>query len=134
MEQYNARFLNIIIWLASRKIKEGELMKKFDWKRLERRFWSSRILSYGTSLARWFWLSKLEEMNEEWPSIYMESNGMFRRVKWWSLEANRVKLQTIKVWPLLWSKIIQNACFAILITSGSSLYMFRSKNVQNQSV
>ena len=28
MEQYRARFLNIIIWLASGKIKEGELREK----------------------------------------------------------------------------------------------------------
>ena len=27
MEQSKARFLNVIIWLASGKIKEGELMK-----------------------------------------------------------------------------------------------------------
>ena len=50
MEQYRARFLKVIVWLASGKIKEGELMEKLDWKRLESRFRSSRILSYGTSL------------------------------------------------------------------------------------
>ena len=74
MEQYRAQFLNVIIWLASGKIKEGKLMEKLDWKRLENRFWSCRILSYGTSLAGWFWLSKLEKMNDGWPSIYRETN------------------------------------------------------------
>ena len=29
MEQYRARFLNVIMWLASRKIKEGELMENW---------------------------------------------------------------------------------------------------------
>ena len=125
MEQYRARFLNVIIWLASGKIKEGELMEKLDWKRLENRIRSCWILSYEASLAGWFWLSKLGKLNGGWPSIYRESNGMFKRVKWWSLEGNRVKLQTRKVWLLIWSKLIQNACFAMLITSGSSLNMFR---------
>ena len=35
MEQYRAWFLNVIIWLALGNIKEGELMEKLDWKRLE---------------------------------------------------------------------------------------------------
>ena len=128
MEQYRARFLNVIIWLASGKIKEGELMEKLDWKRLEHWFRSCRKMSYGASLAGWFWLSKLEKMNGGWPSIYRESNGMSKRVKWWSLEGNRVKLQTRKVWLLFWSKLIQNARFSMLITSGSSLNIFRGKN------
>ena len=34
MEQYRARFLNVIIWLASGKIKEGELMKNWIEKGL----------------------------------------------------------------------------------------------------
>ena len=34
MEQYKARFLNVIIWLASGKIKEGELMKNWIEKGL----------------------------------------------------------------------------------------------------
>ena len=134
MEQYRARFLNVITWLASGKIKEGKLIEKLDWKRLKNRFQSCRILSYGTSLSGWLWLSKLEEMNGGWPYIYRESNGMSKRVKWWILEGNYVKLQTRKVWLLIWSKLIQNACFVVLITSGSSLNMFRSKNVQKQSV
>ena len=34
MEQYRARFLNVIIWLASGKIKEGELMENWIEKGL----------------------------------------------------------------------------------------------------
>ena len=34
MEQYRARFLNVIIWLGSGKIKEGELMGKWIEKGL----------------------------------------------------------------------------------------------------
>ena len=119
MEQYRARFLNVIIWLASGKIKEGELMEKLDWKRLENGFRSCWILSYGTSLAGWFWLSKLEEMNGGWPSIYRESNGMFKRVKWWSLEGNRVNLmheQSVIWFP---SKLIQSLRFKALIHFGN---------------
>ena len=89
MEQYRARFLNVIIWLSSGKIKEGKLMEKLDWKRLENRFQSCIILSYGTHFPRWFWLSKLEEINGGWPSIYRESNGMSKRVKWWSCKQEK---------------------------------------------
>ena len=128
MEQYRARFLNLIMWLASGKIKEGELIEKMEWKRLEHWFRSYRKLSYGASLAGWFWLSKLGRLNGGWPSIYRESNGMSKRVKWWSLEGNRVKLQTRKVWLLFWSKLIQTLRFNVLIISGSSLNMFRGKN------
>ena len=119
MEQYRARFLNVIIWLASGKIKEGELMEKLDWKRLVYGFRSCWILSYGTSLAGWFWLSKLEEMNGGWPSIYRESNGMFKRVKWWSLEGNRVNL--IHEQSVIWfaSKIIKSLRFKALIHFGN---------------
>ena len=109
MEQYMARFLNVIMWLSSGKIKEGELMEKLDWKRLENAFWSCWILRYGTSLAGWFWLSKLGKMNGEWPYIYRESNGMFKHMKWWSLEGNCVKLQTRKVWSDLYQNS-SNTC------------------------
>ena len=51
MEQCRARLLNVMVWLASGKIKEGELMKKMDWKRLENRIRSSWILSCEASLA-----------------------------------------------------------------------------------
>ena len=34
MDQYRARFLKVIVWLASGKIKEGELMKKWIEKGL----------------------------------------------------------------------------------------------------
>ena len=134
MDQYRSRFLKVIVWLASGKIKEGKLMEKLDWKRLEHRFRSCRNLSYGTSLAWWFWLSKLKKMNEGWHSIYRESNGMSKRVKWWSFEGNRVNLRTRKVWLLIWSKLNQNACFAMIITSVSSLNMFRSQNAQKKWV
>ena len=38
MEQYRARFLNVIIWLASGKIKEGELRGKWIEKGLRMDF------------------------------------------------------------------------------------------------
>ena len=38
MEQYRVRFLNVIIWLASGKIKEGELMEKWIEKGLRIEF------------------------------------------------------------------------------------------------
>ena len=89
MEQYRSRFLKIIVWLALGKIKEVELIEKLDWRRLEHILRSCRNSSYGISLAGWLWISKLKKMNEGWPSIYRESNGMSKRVKWWSLEGNR---------------------------------------------
>ena len=104
--------------------------RKMDWKRLEHWFRSCRKVSYGMSLAGWFWLFKLEEMNEGWPSINRESNGIFKRVKWWSLERNHVKLQTRKVWLLFWSKLIQSLSFNVLITYGSYLNIIRSKSAQ----
>ena len=88
MDQYRSRFLKVIVWLALGNIKEGELREKLDWKMLEHWFRSCIKMSYGASLAGWFWLSKLEEMNGGWPYIYRESNGMSKRVKWWSLEGN----------------------------------------------
>ena len=47
MEQYSAWFLNVIIWLASGNIKEGELMKK----------WIEKGLRIGFEVAE-FWVVK----------------------------------------------------------------------------
>ena len=44
MEQYRARFLNVIIWLASEKIKEGELLEKIGLKKAC--IWISKLLNY----------------------------------------------------------------------------------------
>ena len=52
MEQYKAQFLKVIVWLASGKIKEGEMIEKMDWRRLEQGFRSCRKVSYGASLPR----------------------------------------------------------------------------------
>ena len=55
---------------------------------------------------------------------------MLKRVEWWSLEENRVKLQAWKVWLLLWSKLNQNLRFKVLITSGRFLNMIISKRAK----
>ena len=135
MEQCRERFLNVIIWLASGKIKEGELMEKLDWKRLENRFRSCWILgcvkqvwqgdSGYLSLGNWMGDDPLFIGNQmECPSVW--NDEFWREIVWSSKQE--------KVWLLIWSKLIQNACFIVKITSGSSLNMFRSKNTQKQSV
>ena len=103
MDQYRARFLNVIIWLASGKIKEGELMEKLDRKRLENGFRSCWILSYGISLAGWFWLSKLEEWmgddplfignQMECPSVW--NDEVWREIVW---SYKQEKCPTIHTW------------------------------------
>ena len=127
MEQYRARFLNVIIWLASGKIKEGELMEKLDWKRLENGFWSYWILSYETSLAGWFWLSKLEKLNGIVHVFIGEANEIKRKGEWCVLEGNRAHL--MHEWSVIQtsSKLIQFLRFDVLNKSGTSLNIFRGK-------
>ena len=128
MEQYRARFLNVVIWLASGKIKEGELREKMDWKRLENGFRSCWILGCETSLAGWFLLSKLGKMDEGWPSIYREANGIKRKSEWCILEGIYVGLHHEKSVTQTWSKHSQIMRFMMLITSGKLLNMIRNKN------
>ena len=45
MEQYKAQFLNVIIWLASGKIKEGELREKNGLKKAGEQI--SKLLDFG---------------------------------------------------------------------------------------
>ena len=118
MEQYRSRFLKVIIWLASGKIKEGELMEKLDWKRLESRFQSCWILSYGTSLAGWFWLSKLEKTNGVVHVFIEDTNGIKRKSEWCILEGIRANL--MHEWSVIQTspKLIQFLCFDALIHLG----------------
>ena len=128
MEQYGVRLLNVIICLASGKIKEGKLIEKLDWKRLENGFWSYWILSCGTSLAGWFWLSKLEKMNGIVHVFIGEANGIKRKNEWCVLEGIRANL--MHEWSVIQtsSKLIQFLRFDVLNKSGTSLNMFRGKN------
>ena len=118
MEQYRARFLNVIIWLASGKIKEGELMENLDWKRVENRFWSYRKLSHGASLVGWFWLSKLGKLNGIVHVFIGEANGIKRKSEWCILEGIRVNLMHEWSVILFSQKLIQSLHFEVLNTSG----------------
>ena len=118
MEQYRARFLNVIIWLASGKIKEGELMEKLDWKRLENGFWSYRKLSYGASLVGWFWLSKLGKLDGIVHVFIGEANGIKRKSEWCVLEGIRANL--MHEWSVIQTspRLIQFLRFDALIHLG----------------
>ena len=90
MGQYRARFLNVIIWLASGKIKEGELIEKLDWKRLRMDFevselWVVKQVWQGDSgylsLGNWMGNDPIFIGNQmEFSSVWNDAN--WREIVW----------------------------------------------------
>ena len=100
---------------------------EFWRKKLKSQKLISKKMGSCEVLAGWFWLSKLEEMDGGWPSIYREGNENENCKKQGSLEGNWVKFEhewKVTSFP---SKLNQISRFGVLITSGSSLNMIRRK-------
>ena len=109
---------SILLFLASGKIKEGELIEKVDWKRLEQWFRSCRKVSYGASMVGRFWLFKLEKTNGIAHVFIGEANEIKRKGEWCNLEGIRLGLHHEESVTSLLSKLIQNARFNALIHLG----------------
>ena len=101
----------------------------FDFKFFKTSLVFSNRVSYGASLSGWFWLFKLEKTNGIAHVFIGEANGIKRKSEWCILEGIRANL--MHEWSVTQTspKLIQFLHFEVLKKSGTSLNMFRGKNV-----